>query len=165
MITETVVETEIEYIERIITEQKKGETIYVEVEVPVEILIPADVDTMSILRDFYTKRTYTDTLNVDDLGYVVVIDTIQQNKLIYRTHDAFLKEKIVTTTITNYVYPEPSYVFYSGVSVGSEHVNAVFTFQNKRKILYSIELPLYGDQYGIGVSIPLNFNKSWIIKR
>jgi len=165
MITETVIETETEYIERIITEQKKGETIYIEVEVPVEILISADVDTMSILRDFYTKRTYTDTLNVDDLGYIVVIDTIQQNKLTYRTYDAFLQEKTITNTITNTIYQAPSYTLYSGLNLSPEHINIVFTFQNKRKISYSIELPLHGGQYGIGVSVPLNFNKSWIIKR
>jgi len=93
-------EVEVIEVEKVVTEYKAGNTIYVEVEVPLEIFIPADVDTMEVLKDYYTTRIYSDTLKVDSLGYVAIRDTISQNKIIGRWYDARMTERTIKETIT-----------------------------------------------------------------
>jgi hypothetical protein len=93
-------EVEVIEVEKVVTEYKAGNTIYVEVEVPLEIFIPADVDTMEVLKDYYTTRIYSDTLKVDSLGYVAIRDTISQNKIIGRWYDARITERTIRETIT-----------------------------------------------------------------
>ena len=46
--------------------------------------IPADIDTLSILKDYYTKYFYTDTLDLDTLGNIVINDTISHNLITSR---------------------------------------------------------------------------------
>jgi predicted small secreted protein len=46
--------------------------------------IPTNIDTLSILKDYYTKYFYTDTLDLDTLGNIVINDTISQNLITSR---------------------------------------------------------------------------------
>jgi hypothetical protein len=52
----------------------------------VEKLIPQDVDTLGILKDYYSTYAYTDTLKFDTLGYAVVNDTISKNTILNRQY-------------------------------------------------------------------------------
>ena len=70
----------------------KRDTIYKEVikediqyvptirEVVKEVLIPVEIDTVSILREYYMKYVYTDTIEIDSIGFAYIEDTISQNK-------------------------------------------------------------------------------------
>jgi hypothetical protein len=58
--------------------ETKYDTTYVEV--------PADVDTLNILKDYYSKYVYVDTLFLDTLGYITLIDTISENKIFSRAN-------------------------------------------------------------------------------
>jgi hypothetical protein len=49
-----------QYIPKTKIVYKPGETIYV--EKPIYIDVPADVDTGAILKDYYAKRVYKDTI-------------------------------------------------------------------------------------------------------
>lgn len=108
-------DVKVQTVERIVTEYRNGKTIYV--NIPVEVLVPADVDTLSILQDYYTTRVYSDTLKVEDLGYVTVVDTISQNKILGRTFQANLMERTITETIT--VKELPKLEVWTGVSASS----------------------------------------------
>ena len=46
--------------------------------------IPANIHTLSILKDYYTKYFYTDALDLDTLGNIVINDTISQNLITSR---------------------------------------------------------------------------------
>jgi hypothetical protein len=92
-------EVEVVEVEKVVTEYKDGKTIYVEVEVPIEVIIPIEIDTMEILKDYYTTRVYSDTLRLDSLGYVAIRDTISQNKILNRWFDAHIIEREITETI------------------------------------------------------------------
>ena len=46
--------------------------------------IPSDIDTLSILKDYYAKYFYTDTLDLDTLGNIVVNDTVSRNTIVSR---------------------------------------------------------------------------------
>jgi hypothetical protein len=46
--------------------------------------IPFNIDTLSILKDYYVRYFYVDTLDFDSLGNIIVNDTVSQNKIISR---------------------------------------------------------------------------------
>ena len=56
---------------------KKGEDIYHETIVEKEVIIPTIVDTAALLKDFFAKNIYKDTLNLpDSLGIVSLINVL-----------------------------------------------------------------------------------------
>jgi hypothetical protein len=68
------------------TVTKKGKDIYHDTTIYVPIPTDKPIDTLSILKDFFAKNVYKDTLKLkDSLGYVTVTDTIQKNNILSRT--------------------------------------------------------------------------------
>ena len=104
------------FVETVKTEYRRGKDIEVVVEVPT--YIPADVDTLFILKDYYSKRIYSDTLRIDSLGYVAIRDTISQNQIVGRFFDARITERRITETTI--VKELPKIEFYMGVAVRSD---------------------------------------------
>jgi hypothetical protein len=89
---------------------KKGEDIYH--ETIKEVTIPAVIDTQSLLHDYFVKNIYKDTLHLpDSLGIVSLIDTIYQNKLLGRTFNANVKQRIIKETTIVKELPKTQ-VFY-----------------------------------------------------
>ena len=78
---------------------KKGEDIYHETIVEKEVIIPAVIDTLALLKDYYSKVLYKDTLILpDSLGIVALNDTISQNKILGRTFNASVKQRTIKET-------------------------------------------------------------------
>jgi hypothetical protein len=78
---------------------KKGDDIYHETIVEKEVIIPAVIDTMALLKDYYSKVLYKDTLVLpDSLGIVALNDTISQNKILGRTFNASVKQRTIKET-------------------------------------------------------------------
>ena len=78
---------------------KKGEDIYHETIVEKQVVIPAVIDTMALLKDYYSKVLYKDTLILpDSLGIVALNDTISQNKILGRTFNASVKQRTIKET-------------------------------------------------------------------
>jgi hypothetical protein len=78
---------------------KKGEDIYHETIVEKEVIIPTVIDTMALLKDYYSKVLYKDTLVLpDSLGIVALNDTITQNKILGRTFNASVKQRTIKET-------------------------------------------------------------------
>jgi hypothetical protein len=91
---------------------KKGEDIYHETIVEKEVIIPAVIDTMALLKDYYSKVLYKDTLILpDSLGTVSVIDTITQNKILGRTFNANVKQRTIKETMIVKELPKTK-IFY-----------------------------------------------------
>jgi hypothetical protein len=91
---------------------KKGEDIYHETIVEKEVIIPAVIDTAALLKDYYSKVLYKDTLILpDSLGTVSVIDTISQNKILGRTFNASVKQRTIKETTIVKELPKTK-VFY-----------------------------------------------------
>ena len=59
------------------------------------------IDTMSLLRDYYTEYYYEDTIDVDTFGYIVMKDTVSKNKIEARQYvsNILIPTKIVTNNI------------------------------------------------------------------
>lgn len=101
------------YKEKKVVEYRRGKDIPYEVQVIKEI--PADVDTLSILKDYYAKVFYKDTLNLKDtLGYLVVQDTITENRISSRGYEAFIRIPVIKETL---YLKELSNDFYFGPSI------------------------------------------------
>ena len=108
----------------------------------------APIDTVSILKDYYAKYFYTDTIKIDTLGTIIVNDTVTRNLISMR--DVQSNIFIPTTTITNTVYLYKR-EFYGGISVGStnqavQNINAELLYINKKR-----------QSYGFGVGL----NPKW----
>lgn len=103
---------------------KKGKDIPYEVEVIKEI--PANVDTLSILKDYYAKIFYKDTFKLKDtLGYLVVNDTITKNRVASRKFESFIKiptikETVYLKELSNNFYLGPSVQMSRPFSIGAD---------------------------------------------
>ena len=99
VITEIVVEWDTVVVERIQYVPKwrtKVTTIHDTVLV--------DVDTAFILNDYYSTYAYTDTLDLDSLGSIVINDTISKNSILFRDVQPNLFIPTITVTNTSYLY-------------------------------------------------------------
>jgi hypothetical protein len=64
----------------------------------VERVVPTKVDTLAILKDYFAKRYYEDTIR-NAYGYIIIKDTITENKVAARKHSERFTIPVVTTTI------------------------------------------------------------------
>ena len=102
------------------------------------------IDTVSVLKDYYAKYFYTDTIQLDTLGSIIVNDTITRNLISFR--DVQSNIFIPTTTITNTVYLYKR-EFYGGVSVGAtnqavQNINGELLYVNKKRQAYGFGVGL-----------------------
>ena len=103
---------------------KKGEDIYHETIVEKEVIIPAVIDTMALLKDYYSKVLYKDTLILpDSLGIVALNDTISQNKILGRTFNASVKQRTIKETTI--VKELPKTKMYYGLEGGFNKADVI----------------------------------------
>ena len=100
----------------------------------------APIDTVSVLEDYYAKYFYTDTIQIDTLGSVVINDTITRNLISFR--DVQSNIFIPTTTITNTVYLNRR-EFYGGISLTGQptqldFINGELLYRGKKRNAYGI---------------------------
>jgi len=124
---------------------KKGEDIYHETIVEKEVIIPAIIDTAALLKDYYSKVLYKDTLVLpDSLGTVSVLDTISQNKILGRTFNASVKQRTIKETM---IVKEPAKTqLYYGLNAGfnrEDYVSAVgagLILKTKKDKIYNLNI-------------------------
>lgn len=72
----------------------EGEDIYHDTTIYVPTFV--QVDTAAILKGFYEKLTYLDTLKLNNnQGFIYLNQTVSENKVLSRTFSSKIKEKIV----------------------------------------------------------------------
>jgi len=102
--------------------------------------IPQDIDTMSILKDYYAKYHYTDTLTLDTLGFLVLNDTISQNSILSRSFTSDIS--IPTTTITKEIYLKKREFFWGmGLNGDPSQLNYLggeFMYKNKKRNMFGV---------------------------
>lgn len=99
-----------------------------------------EIDTMSVLKDYYAKYFYIDTLNLDTLGYIVLNDTITKNSISSRTFNS--KFSIPTTTVTKEIYLNKRELYWGlGVAGRPDQLNYVggeLLYRTKSKQVFGI---------------------------
>lgn len=84
---------------------------------PIYLPISPNVDSLKVIKDYYSTIVYRDTLYLSkNMGYVSVTDTISQNKIIGRLWSARLKKETIHETT---IVKEPARTqLYIGGTVG-----------------------------------------------
>lgn len=108
------------------------------------VIIPQDVDTLDILKDYFSKVIYIDTLLFDSLGYVLITDTVYKNRILTRKIHKNINLPTVHETTTITLNPRE---FYMGVGIGTNQVSGELLLRNKNK-----------QAYGLGIGIDNNLN-------
>ena len=106
--------------------------------------IPAGIDTVFILKDYYSKYHYTDTINLDSLGNIIINDTISRNSIVFRQITPNLL--LPTTTITRDSLIS-KHEFYVGIGLAGNrnqfsYIGGELLFRSKRKKVYGLGLGL-----------------------
>ena len=106
------------------------------------------IDTLAILKDYYAKYVYSDTLQIDTIGYAVINDTITRNTILAR--DIRTNILIPTTTITKEIYLNKNEFYWGlGLSGRTDQINYLgseLLWKNKKK-----------QAYGFGIGVNQNF--------
>ncbi len=137
--------TDTQYIRKTKTVYKPGETIYV--EKPIYVDVPKDVDTSEILKDYYAKYVYKDTIKLEDsLGMVTLTDTIQKNKIVGRKFKSDINQIVIKDSI--FLKEIPKNQLYVGTVIGADrkvgfnHFGPTFVLKTKSDNMYSLGLGL-----------------------
>lgn len=129
----------------------------------VEIQVPVIADTMAILKNFFAKRYYEDTIRTA-VGYIVIKDTVSENKIVKRKHVDSLR----LPTITNTVAAKLRNKVYAGIigQGGKENFLSAFgvglMLQTKQDQVYQVSaLQSFngGQIYQAGTFFKLSFHK------
>ena len=157
--------------------ESKTDTVFVEKEVKVtkyvpkyitkevikEVEIPVDVDSLAIIKDYFSKVTVKDTLSLaydfppvvtdslgnkpsGDLGFGILTDIISQNRIESREIDWYFK--IPTVYNTTIVKELPKNEFYYGFGAGIDQTNGLNNFSGN--VLFKTKkLNIYGLNLGL----------------
>jgi hypothetical protein len=107
-----------------------------------------DIDTAAILADYFSIYYYSDTIDLDTNGNVVVNDTITQNKIKRRLVIPTIYHKTITNDIVKIINPNE---FYLGGGMGTNYLGLEGLYRSNKGISYGI---------GIGIDNQLNPNIS-----
>ena len=100
---------------------------------------------MALLQLYINKIVYKDSIKVGDYGYIAVLDTVKENKIVYRrTRENFnipvIKE---TKTITKYAPPVRQLYVGGGVlvnnSLGIDGAEAGLLYKTKSDAIYNLK--------------------------
>ena len=99
------------------------------------------VDTAAILKDYYSKHYYVDTLANDSLALIIVSDTVSQNRIVSRRKQlSFFHQTIRETTLINNPFPGKRKLFM-GLTVGRKPqqfgIGPAVLYTSKRDQAYS----------------------------
>ena len=139
-------------------------------DAPVEYLADTNyarlkVQYDSLLREYFALKTYADTVRLDTLGYVSVIDSVQKNGLIGRSYHTNYKIPTVTVTktITHYAPPTSALFFGGGVegnkTLGVTGAQVGILYKSKKDKIVGLNVGS-----SIGTQLTYGISSYWKIK-
>ena len=139
---------------------RDGETIYKDTTIYVDV--PTNVDTNEILKNYYSKVVYSDTLKLDDkLGYVYVKDTIFKNNILNRKWVSSVNKTIIKDSFFLVELPKREFFIGGGVTFNKTlYIGPSIMFKTKKENIYNVNVGLGLDKsvtYEIGFVKKLKF--------
>lgn len=139
-------------------------------DAPVEYLADTNyarlkVQYDSLLREYFALKTYADTVRLDTLGYVSVIDSVQKNGLIGRSYHTNYKIPTITVTktITHYAPPTSALFFGGGVegnkTLGVTGAQVGILYKSKKDKIVGLNVGS-----SIGTQLTYGISSYWKIK-
>ena len=126
------------------------------------------IDTMAILRDFYAKNVYNDTVWLDSFGYVCWVDTVTRNKIAARQKSKNYKLPTITKTVTinNYYQQSRQANITAQIDPLTGTIYSGLSYEDRKDRIYHVSAGLNKNGYGImvGASIPV-WKESTIMKK
>ena len=123
--------------------------------------IPANVDSLAIVKDYFATRVYKDTLKLEgDLGYITVTDSITKNALAGRLWNSNVNKTTIDNTI--YLKELPRTQLYIGGSLGMQRPENLTIGGNL--ILKDKKDRMYGIGYGVNSQLNSYFQASMLWK-
>ncbi len=121
-----------------------------------------------LLKQHIARRTYKDTIALDSLGTITVIDTVWLNKLGKRTYIKDYKIPLVTKTITIIKQPDPKRQLYIGGNLfGDKTTLQSFTpgvlYKDRKDRIYQANVGVNFDGsliFGLGTYWKINLKKN-----
>jgi hypothetical protein len=108
--------------------------------------VPADVDTLAILKDYYTKYSYKDTVQVSTYGEGIISDEVTQNRIVSREILWDLDIPIVKETITVKELPKNQLYFGGGIGIDKvdfiNNAKAGLLWKTKQDKIYGLHIGL-----------------------
>jgi hypothetical protein len=127
---------------------KQGKDIYHDTTIFVQV--PMNVDTMAIIKNYFAKNVYKDTLHLpDSLGYVILLDTISKNTIESRMFTASVKQRTIKETTI--VKELPKTKIFWGVGLGFDKTNYIHHVQGNLLINTKCD-----KLYNIGAGVDIN---------
>ena len=133
--------------------------------VPFEKIIFANVE--ECMKEYNRRTTYKDTIALDSLGTITVIDTVFQNSLKERTYIKNYKIPLVTKTTTIIKQADPKRQLYIGGNLfGDRRTLQSFTpgvlYKDRKDRVYQANVGVNFDGtliFGVGTYWKINLNK------
>jgi len=168
IVNEPTIETKIDTIwktkhDTVINTVKQTKVIHVPVPADPQFHPSNDIDTCkarfnNLLKDYLTKRVYNDTLKLDSLGTITIIDTVFMNTLGKRTKIYDYKIPVVTKTITITKHDDPKRQLYIGGNMFGDKtkiqlVTPGILYKTKKDHIYQANVGINFDgtiTYGLG---------------
>lgn len=153
------------YVE-VFIEVEKYTPIYITRVDTVEIILPMNTDTLSILGDYFLSYTYIDTLKLEGLGSGYVTDVVTQNRI--DTRSVIWDYTIPTRTQTIITKPVPKNDLYIGPTtrmIGGDFISSLgasVLLKSKRDYIYQVETGV-GTNSGGKIRPYLGFGYYWKI--
>ena len=133
--------------------------------VPFEKIIFANVE--ACMKEYNRQTTYKDTIALDSIGTITVIDTVFQNQLKERTIIKDYKIPLVTKTITIIKQPDPKRQLYIGGNLfGDERtlqsIAPGLIYKDRKDRIFQANVGVDFDgtlTFGVGTYWKINLNK------
>lgn len=121
----------------------------------------------NLVTEFLRKTTYEDTLKIDSLGYVIVVDTVFKNRLGERLYFKDLHIPLVTKTITITKQSDPVRQLYVGGNLFGDktrlqYITPGILYKDRKDRVYQANLGINFDgtiTYGGGIYWKIKLHK------
>ena len=133
--------------------------------VPYEKIIFANVE--DCMKEYNRRTTYKDTIALDSLGTITVIDTVFQNSLKERTIFKNYKIPLVTKTTTIIKQPDPKRQLYIGGNLFGDRrtlqsITPGLLYKDRKDRIFQANVGVNFDgtlTFGVGTYWKINLNK------
>lgn len=115
-----------------------------------------DVDTNQILREYFTRNFYIDTISKDSSYIAIIKDSVFRNQITWRhfSIEQFQKEKIITNTVTK--IPQQSVFLGLGTGKFMDKVGLTGSLSYQRSdMLYKVNYDVINNNFTISASYKL----------
>lgn len=142
----------------------KGKTLHDTIQTPPEYIADTNYPKLlaqykDLLSKYMALVEFKDTIRIDTLGYVSIIDTVNQNNIKGRSVRSNYKIPTITitNTITNYAPPKSAFFFGGGVqgnqTLGVTGANLGIIYKSKKDKIVGFNVgSTIGSQLNYGIS-------------